>query len=57
MEIKKSLIVGAIDFWFSQGAFAGEERDIPMPNRNRNIHTANIREFAEDAEKNTGGAL
>ena len=25
-----------------------------MPNRNRNIHTANIREFAEDVEKKHG---
>ncbi len=54
---KRFLLAGAIAFWLGPGAVAGNEWDMPTPYGDSNFHTVNIHAFADDVEKNTGGAL
>lgn len=55
--IGKSMVAGAIVFGLVYPAAAADKWDMPTPYGDKNFHTANIIEFAEDVKTATGGEL
>jgi len=56
-DMGKTLIAGAIALGLASPVAAAEKWDMPTPYGDKNFHTANIIEFAEDVKTGTGGEL
>src|SRR5690242_13567978 len=55
--LSTKMMIGALAFAFGWSAQAQTKWDMPTPYPDGNFHTKNVRQFAEDIAKATGGKL